>query len=50
MKRDAKLAAIQPVDLWIDHMKSDAMIASPLYGKDDEVIPQNLLPIEKIKP
>ena len=50
VRRDDKLAAIQPVDLWIDHMDGDRLITAPMNGKDDEVIPQNLLLLSKVKP
>lgn len=46
---DAKLAAIRPIDLWMDHLNGDRITASPIQTSKEDVRPQDLLPLEKVK-
>ena len=46
---DDKLAAVQPIDLWKNHLEADAITASPLHEKATELSPQDFLLLDKIR-
>ncbi len=46
---DDKLAVVQPIDLWKNHLEADAIIASPLHEKDAELSPRDFLLLDKVK-
>ena len=49
IKRDDKVAEVHPINMWIDHMKSDAITAFPLYEAKEELQPGSLMLIAKVK-
>ena len=49
VKLDDRLAAVRPIDLWIDHQAGDARTAIPLHDPKDPVDPQYLLLAAKIR-
>lgn len=48
-KRDDKVAEIHPINLWANHLKDDAVSALPLFGQKDELGPQSLMSLAKVK-
>lgn len=49
VKHDDKLAAVRPVNLWMDHVNGDQLSAIPFYTADEELPPQALLRLEKVR-
>lgn len=49
VKQGEDLVALQPVNLWRDHLQSDALTAVPLYGASEAPEPQNLLLRSKLR-
>jgi hypothetical protein len=46
---DDKLAVVQPIDLWKNHLEADTITASPLHEKATELSPQDFLLLGKVK-
>jgi hypothetical protein len=49
VKRDAKIAEVHPVNIWKDHVNNDKVSAFPLFDAKEELSPQSLLLVEKVK-
>lgn len=49
VKHDDKLASIQPINLWKDHLKGDSINAFPLHEKGYELRPQNFMLLKRVK-
>lgn len=49
VKVDDKVAAIRPINLWRDHLKSDQISANPLFGKDEVLSPASYMLVEKVR-
>lgn len=49
IKRDGKTAVIQPVNVRKDHLKGDKLTGHPMRSGDEEVEPQSILLLEKVK-
>lgn len=49
VKHDGELAALEPVNLWKDHLQGDALTATPLHAPGDAPEPQNLIPLAKLR-
>ena len=49
VKYDDKLAVKRPLNVRMDHLKGDTMIAVPLDSIDDELIPQRYILLEKVQ-
>jgi hypothetical protein len=49
VKHDDKLAEIQPVTIWKNHISNDELKAYPLFDKDWELEPSSLMLREKVK-
>lgn len=49
VKHDDKLAVIQPINMWMDHLSSDQITAFPLFEKDEELQPQSFMLRSKVK-
>lgn len=47
--RDDRLAAVRPVNLWIDHVSGDALSAHPMDSLDDPLPPHRLLLRSKVR-
>ena len=46
--KDAKLAVMRPVNIWMNHQKGDSLIGTPLYSADDALQPSAYLLRNKI--
>lgn len=49
VKHDQGLAAIRPINMYINHQEGDRLSAGAMDNIKDELIPQRLLPQEKVK-
>ena len=49
VKQDDKRAVIRPINLWIDHLNNHQLTAIPMDDAKDELPPQRILLIERIK-
>ncbi len=49
VKHDDTLAAIEPINLWKNHLKGDTIKAFPLHERGEELRPQSLMSLEKVK-
>lgn len=49
VQHDDKLAVVRPVNLFKDHLKGDTLTAAPFHKMSDELQPQSLLLLTKIR-
>jgi len=49
VKHDDKLAVKRPLNVRMDHLKGDTLIAAPLDAFEDELIPQRYIMLEKVE-
>ncbi len=49
VQHDERLATIQPIDLWKNHLSNDQVTAYPFWEEDAELPPSSFLPLEKVK-